>query len=128
MNKTRKQQKSNDGSVNFMAPCEKGECYFRSECVPQDHEEAANWCLSNEYDTGFLEFTFNLGLFYFRGKCVPHNYGEAYFWFFIAAGNGHKEAAVLIDELAQFLSENQIQTLQATATDWFNDNIVPFLS
>lgn len=30
MNKTRKQQKSNDGSVNFMAPCEKGECYFRS--------------------------------------------------------------------------------------------------
>jgi len=128
MNKTRKQQKSNDGSVNFMAPCEKGECYFRSEGVPQDHEEAANWCLSNEYDTGFLEFTFNLGLCYYRGKCVPHNYGEAYFWFFIAAGNGHKEAAVLIDELAQLLSENQILTLQATATDWFNDNIVPFLS
>lgn len=32
----------------------------------------------------------------------------------------------MIDELAQFLSENQIQTLQATATDWFNDNMCHF--
>lgn len=72
MNKTRKQQKSNDGSVNFMAPCEKGECYFTTaRGRSTDHEEAANWCLSNEYDTGFLEFTFNLGLCLQGEVCSP---------------------------------------------------------
>ena len=41
-----------------------------------DHEEAANWCLSNEYDTGFLEFTFNLGLCYYRGSVFPITMGK----------------------------------------------------
>jgi TPR repeat protein len=120
--------KSKAESREVMAQCEKGDCYFGSDCVPHDHEEAANWCLSNDYDTGFVEFTFNLGLCYYRGKCVPHDHEEAYFWFFIAAGNGQEGAAVLRDELAELFLDDQIRTLQESATDWFSDHIVPYLS
>ena len=113
---------------DIMAQCEIGECYFSTERVPQNYDEAANWCLSGYYEMDYSEIIFNLGLCYFKGKCVPHDFEEAYFWFFIAAGNGHEEASALKDDLAQLLSDKQIQTMQEKAIEWFNNNIVPYLS
>jgi len=111
-----------------MAQCEKGDCYFGTERVPKDHEEAANWCLGGDYCMDYSEITFNLGLCHYRGKCVPHDYEEAYFWFCIAAAEDHEEAVMLRDHLAQLLSDSQLQILVANANEWFNDNIVPYLS
>ena len=59
---------------------------------------------------------------YSIGEGVVQNHKEAYFWLLLAAANGLEEAKVERDTIAQELSKEQQEEVQARATKWFAEH------
>jgi TPR repeat protein len=60
-------------------------------------------------DQGHLPAQFQLGRYYVEGKGVPLDLARAYRWFFLAARDGHKEAAIERDKITGALTAEQMK-------------------
>ena len=79
--------------------------------VPQDFAEAAKWCrMAADQGHTFAEGL--LGAMYESGEGVPQDYVEAYKWDSLAAAKGLKMAATNRDDVASWMTPDQIAEAQ----------------
>jgi Sel1 repeat len=73
---------------------------------------------------GFADAQYHIGLMHYHGgQYLAHDPRLAYYWFFIAATNGHDQAQHMADklkhgELATGATSAEIDALEAAATEW----------
>jgi len=91
---------------------------FASGAVgPQDYAAAADW-FTKAANFGVSDSQFNLAILYARGNGVKKDLSESYKWFAIAAKAGDKDAAQKRDEVANALTNDQLQAAKANADLW----------
>jgi hypothetical protein len=95
--------------------------YYKGEGVPQDDTEAVKW-YRKAAEQGYAKAQFNLGGAYGLGKGVPEDYALAYFWFSLSAstqtGNDYELSVKFRDDMAKFLTPDQIMKAQQMAREW----------
>jgi TPR repeat protein len=103
-----------------------GVLYSTGIGMPLDFEKSVKW-FHKAAEQGLLESQFNLGIAYQGGLGVPKDIIKAYIWFTIASANGSKRAAKATaaearDNIAQFMSQVQIQKAQRTVSEMLENN------
>ena len=76
-------------------------------------EQAAKQSADN-----MAEICFKLGMFYSIGGLMPADKVAAHKWFNLAAARGNRDAVQYRRELANEMSENEIETAQRAAREW----------
>ena len=81
----------------------------------QDTKEASRW-YKRSAKLGNAKAQTNLGLMYYYGDGVAQNRIQAYLWWFMAAGQGEKQALDNLQSLSQSLTQDELTQGQALAT------------
>ncbi|MBB4123152.1 peptidoglycan-binding protein [Martelella radicis] len=82
-----------------------------------DFAEAAKW-FGEAAEHGVADSQFNLAILHARGAGVDADLAQSYKWFAIAAVNGDTEAAKRRNEVAEALSEADLNRGRKLAADW----------
>ncbi len=82
-----------------------------------DLAEAAKW-FREAAEHGVADSQFNLAILHARGAGVDADLAQSYKWFAIAAMNGDAEAAKRRDEVAEALSDADLNRGRKLAADW----------
>ena len=81
----------------------------------QDTKEASRW-YKRSAKLGNAKAQTNLGLMYYYGDGIAQNRIQAYLWWFMAAGQGEKQALDNLQSLSQSLTQDELTQGQALAT------------
>ena len=82
----------------------------------QDTKEASRW-YKRSAKLGNAKAQTNLGLMYYYGDGVAQNRIQAYLWWFMAAGQGEKQALDNLQSLSQSLTQEEVTQGQALAME-----------
>ncbi|TNB48651.1 hypothetical protein FF124_05830 [Martelella lutilitoris] len=82
-----------------------------------DFAEAAKW-FREAAEHGVADSQFNLAILHARGAGVDADLAQSYKWFAIAAMNGDEEAAKRRNEVAEALSDADLNRGRKLAADW----------
>jgi uncharacterized protein len=106
---------ADQGSVN--AQVNLGGMYLSGQGVGQNFAEAAKWyrLAANQ---GNADGQNRLGTLYAVGRGVPKDYVIAYMWFSLSVAQRFKDAAKMRDDLAQYMTPEQIAEAQKRAREW----------
>ena len=91
--------------------------YANGLIMPQDYVESAKW-YRLAAEQGHAKGQFELGLLYRTGDGVPKDAALAYMWFNLAAAQGYEFAGINRDNLAQFMTPEQVAEAQRLAREW----------
>ena len=80
----------------------------------QDTKEASRW-YKRSAKLGNAKAQTNLGLMYYYGDGIAQNRIQAYLWWFMAAGQGEKQALDNLQSLSQSLTQEELTQGQALA-------------
>jgi localization factor PodJL len=83
----------------------------------RDMPEAARWFLEAA-ERGVKDSQVNLAILAARGEGVPQDLAESYKWLALAAKSGDKDAAAKRDEVAKFLSPEQLELARGAVELW----------
>ena len=81
----------------------------------RDTKEASRW-YKRSAKLGNAKAQTNLGLMHYYGEGVKQNRVQAYLWWFMAAGQGEKQALDNLQLLSKSISQEQLSQGQALAT------------
>ena len=96
------------------AQCALGLLYASGRGVDLSYAEALRWFRAAG-EQGHAESQANIGHLYRAGDGVERNYVQAYAWYGIAAAGGYDWAPELRDEVANYLTETELERAQALA-------------
>ena len=82
----------------------------------QDTKEASRW-YKRSAKLGNAKAQTNLGLMYYFGDGIAQNRIQAYLWWFMAAGQGEKQALDNLQSLSQSLTQEELTQGQALAME-----------
>jgi len=102
---------------NALSQTRLGFIYQFGNGVPQNYAEAANW-FRRAADQGRAVAQVVLGQMYYSGRGVPKDFVAAYMWLSLAAAQGDYDAARTRDQVATFMTDEQISEAQKLAHDW----------
>ena len=82
-----------------------------------------------DYETAFKKFEalaakedeeaqYMLGTMHYEGKYLPQNYVCAHMWFNLATANGHEDAGIMRETVAEKMGTNQIEKAQELALNF----------
>jgi uncharacterized protein len=72
--------------------------------------------------SGGAEALFNLGMMYSTGRIIEEDLVKAHQWFNLAAMQGNQAAREYRIDIAQEMSQQDIETAQRKAREWLSDN------
>lgn len=90
--------------------------------VPMNDVEAAKY-YRMAAEQGFPQAMTSLAYVTYRGIGVDENLAEGYMWYYIAAELGETSAIADRDDLADRLSQDELNRAQATASDWLETRL-----
>jgi TPR repeat protein len=102
---------------NALSQTRLGFIYQFGNGVPQNYAEAANW-FRRAADQGRAVAQVVLGQMYYGGRGVPKDFIAAYMWLSLAAAQGDYDAARTLDQVAKFMTDEQVSEAQKLAHDW----------
>ena len=94
-----------------------GLMHYAGRGVPQDHAAAVDW-YRRAAEQGDSEAQFNLGLMHCYGHAVAQDYVEAHKWWSLAAAQGNESARMNLDDLAAYLSADDLAEAGRRARAW----------
>lgn len=81
----------------------------------QNYKEASNW-YRRSAEIGNARAQYNLGSMYVNGLGMPQNQIQAFLWWFMAAGQGEKQALESLQSLSKSMTEEQVAQGQVLST------------
>ena len=94
-----------------------GRMYRQGLNVERDCLEAMKWHqMAAEQNLAASQFS--LGMMYLEDECVLRDLPKAYMWFGMAADNGFESAASMLDDIAPYLSDQEIMQAQRMIRLW----------
>jgi TPR repeat protein len=94
-----------------------GLIYDTGRGVPQNDWQAVKW-YSLAAQKGNATAQNNLGLLYAQGRGLPQDFEQAYLWLSLAAELGHMSAAESRDEVAESMTQGQIDQARERVRNW----------
>lgn len=98
-----------------------GVIYYEGYGLPQDFKEAAKW-FKRAAEKGKPESQARLGTLYFLGQGVKFDTIRGHMWLNIAIANGLEELRDLREELAEKMSQKEIERAQKLAREWLKEH------
>lgn len=94
-----------------------GFIYLRGKGVPQNYKEAAKW-FRKSIEKKYAPAMTALGLMHYLGDGAIQSKVMAHMWYNLASAYGDKKANKLRDELAEYMTNDQIAEAQSRALEW----------
>lgn len=99
--------------------------YERGDGVPRNYIKAACW-YKQAAEQGYELAQLSIGRMYKEGKGYTRDIIESYKWLSLAASQGNSDARVLLDEIEDVMSSDEIANAQKSASS-FESRTGPFL-
>lgn len=94
-----------------------GEVYVDDTAGVPDYFQAARW-FRQAAEQGVVDAQYNMGVLYEGGLGVPRDFAQAYYWFSLAARSGDTSAPEDRERVAQLLTPEQRQELDAKVANF----------